>query len=169
MSAASTVSLCSTPLFILHVPYNQRLHSRCPLLLTESFILHNIDIIICEDDPYYFLQLGEYVPKSIRKHQAGHSDADQDDAHFLAALSPSYLRSVFSPILTRYMNFSYIAHLSHCLPDLSESTLKAASFVSTPSPRRSHPVPVSVGSPATQCLRRDSRDRARRARSRRAA
>lgn len=59
-----------------------------PQLTLSLFV--SIDIIICEDDPYFFLQIGEYVPKSVRKHQT--NDADEDDAHFLAGLAPSYLR-----------------------------------------------------------------------------
>ncbi|EIM92817.1 PLP-dependent transferase [Stereum hirsutum FP-91666 SS1] len=46
------------------------------------------DIIICEDDPYYFLQIGQYVPKSSRDVFA--LDAE-DNAQYLANLSPSYL------------------------------------------------------------------------------
>ncbi|KAI0278621.1 pyridoxal phosphate-dependent transferase [Russula aff. rugulosa BPL654] len=46
-------------------------------------------IIIAEDDPYYFLQAGEYVPKSKRKAAV----ADDDDvAGFVRSLVPTFLR-----------------------------------------------------------------------------
>ncbi|KAH7887779.1 pyridoxal phosphate-dependent transferase [Phlebopus sp. FC_14] len=45
------------------------------------------DVIIVEDDPYYFLQLGEYVSKQDRYY-----DQPGDAKHFLASLSPSFLR-----------------------------------------------------------------------------
>lgn len=50
-----------------------------------------VDIIICEDDPYYFLQLGQYTPKSSR----GASYDAEDNSQYLANLSPSYLRFAF--------------------------------------------------------------------------
>ncbi|KAF8076347.1 pyridoxal phosphate-dependent transferase [Lyophyllum atratum] len=48
------------------------------------------DIIIVEDDPYYFLQAGAYVPPAER---SIHSNfvADDDD-EYIAQLAPSYLR-----------------------------------------------------------------------------
>jgi aromatic amino acid aminotransferase I / 2-aminoadipate transaminase len=51
----------------------------------------SIDIIIVEDDPYYFLQMGDYVPKSKREkiNSKGNSD---DDERFIASLAPSYLK-----------------------------------------------------------------------------
>jgi len=49
------------------------------------------DIIIAEDDPYFFLQSGDFVPKSQRK--AEHEPAGGEDvARFVASLIPSYLR-----------------------------------------------------------------------------
>jgi aromatic amino acid aminotransferase I len=54
-----------------------------------DFLRSEIDIIIAEDDPYYFLQAGEYVPKSKRKAAA----ADDDDvAGFVRSLVPTFLR-----------------------------------------------------------------------------
>lgn len=57
------------------------------------------DIIICEDDPYYFLQIGEYVPKASRDDTVA-SDTE-DNAQYLAHLSPSYLRSAPVSVLSR--------------------------------------------------------------------
>jgi len=48
------------------------------------------DIIIVEDDPYYFLQVGEFVPKSQRKEAA--AAAGDDVGRFVASLVPSFLR-----------------------------------------------------------------------------
>lgn len=45
------------------------------------------DIIIVEDDPYYFLQEGKYIPKSERV-----SESSTDDEQFIASLVPSYLK-----------------------------------------------------------------------------
>ena len=57
--------------------------------LRFDFLRSEIDIIIAEDDPYYFLQAGEYVPKSKRKAAA----ADDDDvAGFVQSLVPTFLR-----------------------------------------------------------------------------
>ena len=48
-----------------------------------------VDIIIAEDDPYYFLQCGAYEPKAER---APTTTAAQDQDAFFASLAPSYLR-----------------------------------------------------------------------------
>lgn len=50
-----------------------------------------VDIIIIEDDPYYFLQEGVYVPKAGRTQLFSDSDSDQK---FIASLAPSYLKHV---------------------------------------------------------------------------
>lgn len=53
--------------------------------------LHCVDVIICEDDPYYFLQEGIYVPKAQRK--AAKKISSLDDAeHYLANLEKSFLK-----------------------------------------------------------------------------
>ncbi|KAF9247270.1 pyridoxal phosphate-dependent transferase [Melanogaster broomeanus] len=45
------------------------------------------DVVIVEDDPYYFLQMSNYIPKHKRSpERAG------DAKHFLASLSPSFLK-----------------------------------------------------------------------------
>ncbi|KZV68120.1 PLP-dependent transferase [Peniophora sp. CONT] len=46
------------------------------------------DVIIVEDDPYYFLQMDEYAPKAARTESA---QASQDNESFLASLAPSFL------------------------------------------------------------------------------
>jgi aromatic amino acid aminotransferase I len=43
------------------------------------------DVIICEDDPYYFLQAGPYVHQHLR------ITATESDDQFLASLVPSFL------------------------------------------------------------------------------
>ncbi|KAI0299111.1 PLP-dependent transferase [Multifurca ochricompacta] len=50
------------------------------------------DIIIAEDDPYFFLQVGEFVPKSQRKLESAGGDNDNDVAHFISSLVPSFLK-----------------------------------------------------------------------------
>lgn len=47
-----------------------------------------IDVIIVEDDPYYFLQEGEYTPKESRAEVTHESDEEK----FIASLSPSFLK-----------------------------------------------------------------------------
>ena len=47
------------------------------------------DVIIIEDDPYYFLQLKEYRLPSER---ATSSASKHDSAAFIASLEPSYLK-----------------------------------------------------------------------------
>ncbi|KAL6309824.1 PLP-dependent transferase [Sparassis latifolia] len=65
------------------------------------------DIIICEDDPYYFLQFGEYVQKSQRR---SHSDNAIDAAQFLKTLAPTYLKFDYQGRVIRLDTFSkYIA------------------------------------------------------------
>jgi len=47
------------------------------------------DVLIVEDDPYYFLQEGSYVPKSQRTS----SDVSLiDDEAYMASLVPSFLK-----------------------------------------------------------------------------
>ncbi|KAH9009853.1 PLP-dependent transferase [Lactarius deliciosus] len=50
------------------------------------------DIIIAEDDPYFFLQIGEFVPKSQRKAAAGEPPAGEEVSLFIDSLEPSFLR-----------------------------------------------------------------------------
>ena len=53
------------------------------------------DVIIVEDDPYYFLQMGSYVSKDERTSQT----MPADPAAWLASLAPSYLKYVTILIL----------------------------------------------------------------------
>ena len=48
------------------------------------------DVIIIEDDPYYFLQMPQYVPEEIRKTRVSPFDTDADN--YLRSLVPSYLK-----------------------------------------------------------------------------
>jgi len=51
------------------------------------------DIIIAEDDPYFFLQMGDFVPKSQREaDREPEPEASEDVARFVASLIPTYLR-----------------------------------------------------------------------------
>lgn len=50
------------------------------------------DVIIVEDDPYYFLQEGNYIPKAQRNHNTDQK-VDDEEAAFIASLAPSYLKS----------------------------------------------------------------------------
>ncbi len=60
-------------------------------LVRFDFLRSEKDIIIAEDDPYYFLQVGEHVPKSKCK-EAATDDDDDDIARFIASLIPTFLR-----------------------------------------------------------------------------
>ncbi|OBZ70291.1 Aromatic amino acid aminotransferase C56E4.03 [Grifola frondosa] len=65
------------------------------------------DIIIVEDDPYFFLQQGPYVPKSERSSQLLKSD---DPERFIASLAPSYLKFDYQGRVIRLDTFSkYVA------------------------------------------------------------
>ncbi|KAJ7781266.1 pyridoxal phosphate-dependent transferase [Mycena metata] len=61
-------------------------------------------IFLVEDDPYFVLQEGEYVPKSMRGRQA-HTDID-DEAKFIASLEPSYLKLDYQGRIIRLDTFS---------------------------------------------------------------
>lgn len=49
-----------------------------------------IDVIIIEDDPYYFLQMPQYTPKETRITRA--SPFATDGETYLRSLVPSYLK-----------------------------------------------------------------------------
>lgn len=53
------------------------------------------DILIVEDDPYYFLQEGTYVPRHLRQQIAHDMTEDQANQQFLDSLAPSYLKWAF--------------------------------------------------------------------------
>ena len=52
------------------------------------------DIIIVEDDPYYFLQEGPYTPPSERAGKSEDSTLDDSDEKYIASLAPSFLSYV---------------------------------------------------------------------------
>ncbi|PVF95527.1 PLP-dependent transferase [Serendipita vermifera] len=65
------------------------------------------DIIIGEDDPYYILQEGEYIPEDIRLKSKGKSTANSDDIEeFIESLEPSYLRYDYQGRVIRLDTFS---------------------------------------------------------------
>ncbi|KAI0685029.1 pyridoxal phosphate-dependent transferase [Cytidiella melzeri] len=64
------------------------------------------DVIIVEDDPYYFLQQGLYKPKAERSSEPLKHDTDK----FLTSLAPSYLRYDYQGRVIRLDTFSkYVA------------------------------------------------------------
>ena len=73
------------------------------------------DIIIAEDDPYYFLQIGEYVSKSKRKPAADDDDDDDDDnaALFVRSLIPTFLRIDTQGRVIRMDTFSKVRRCTH--------------------------------------------------------
>lgn len=59
------------------------------------------DVIICEDDPYFILQAGDYIPKKQREANARHAstsfgsaavNSDEEIQEFIDSLVPSYLK-----------------------------------------------------------------------------
>jgi aromatic amino acid aminotransferase I len=56
--------------------------------LSQPTHQRDADIIIVEDDPYYFLQEGEYKPPSQRKYGV----AKFDEEEYIANLVPTFLR-----------------------------------------------------------------------------
>jgi len=65
------------------------------------------DVIIVEDDPYYFMQEGTYVPKAQRKADSrSHGTQSDENAQFLASLAPSFLRIDYQGRVVRIDSFS---------------------------------------------------------------
>lgn len=65
------------------------------------------DVIIVEDDPYFFLQQGDYVPKTDRGSESASHLNDED---WLSSLDPSYLKFDYEGRVIRLDTFSkYIA------------------------------------------------------------
>jgi len=59
------------------------------------------DVIICEDDPYFILQAGEYIPRNQREINARHAspsfgsatvNSEEEIQEFIDSLVPSYLK-----------------------------------------------------------------------------
>lgn len=66
-----------------------------------------VDVIIVEDDPYYFLQQGAYKPKSERSTAALKHESDK----FLAGLAPSYLKFDYQGRVIRLDTFSKVTNV----------------------------------------------------------
>ncbi|SGZ29995.1 BQ5605_C052g12585 [Microbotryum silenes-dioicae] len=63
------------------------------------------DVIIVEDDPYYFLQAGEYEPVHLRGRKTSKSLTETDE-EFLQSLVPSFLRYDYQGRVIRIDTFS---------------------------------------------------------------
>lgn len=67
------------------------------------------DIIIGEDDPYYILQEGEYIPPSLRRQiQSKASSSGDTVEEFIQTLEPSYLRYDYQGRVIRLDTFSKV-------------------------------------------------------------
>ncbi|KDR83779.1 hypothetical protein GALMADRAFT_110657 [Galerina marginata CBS 339.88] len=62
------------------------------------------DVIIVEDDPYYFLQEGPYVHRSQRS--SGTEQTELDDERYIEGLAPSFLRFDYQGRVVRLDSFS---------------------------------------------------------------
>ena len=60
--------------------------------LARDFSQRFEDVIIVEDDPYHFLQLGPYVARAERSPAS--VNGDDNEEYYLSQLVPSYLRYV---------------------------------------------------------------------------
>lgn len=69
----------------------------------------SVDVIIVEDDPYYFLQEGDYKPKAGRHYGNVKHDAEK----FLASLAPSYLKFDYQGRVVRLDTFSKVGMVYH--------------------------------------------------------
>ena len=82
-----------------------------------DFLRSEKDIIIAEDDPYFFLQVGEYVPKSKCKERAAKDDNDDDITRFVTSLIPTFLRIDTQGRVIRMDTFSKVKSIhSFCAP-----------------------------------------------------
>lgn len=75
-----------------------------PLPYATANSCFSIDVIIVEDDPYYFLQEGDYKPKEGRHYGNVKHDAEK----FLASLAPSYLKFDYQGRVIRLDTFSKV-------------------------------------------------------------
>ena len=67
-----------------------------------------LDVIIVEDDPYYFLQQGVYQPKSGRSTASLKRETDK----FLSSLAPSYLKFDYQGRVIRLDTFSKVTTIN---------------------------------------------------------
>ncbi|TFY78193.1 hypothetical protein EWM64_g5817 [Hericium alpestre] len=63
------------------------------------------DVVIVEDDPYFFLQVGEYVPKSERTPEPA-LPAGDEVKQFISSLAPSFLKIDYQGRVIRLDSFS---------------------------------------------------------------
>jgi len=93
-----TIPVCQNPTGAsLPVPRKKEIYDICV----------KYDVIICEDDPYYFLQAGEYEPASVRASSASSQGKHKEtDDEFIASLIPSYLRFDYQGRVLRIDTFS---------------------------------------------------------------
>ena len=81
------------------------------VLLNLAQLNCNTDVIICEDDPYYFLQQGLYKPKSERNTATIKHDSEK----FFSHLAPSYLKVDYQGRVVRLDTFSKVSfRLASC-------------------------------------------------------
>ena len=66
------------------------------------------DVIICEDDPYYFLQLQKYTPATERKNEYKQTSSED----FLQDLVPTLLSLDYQGRVIRLDTFSKVRHFS---------------------------------------------------------
>ncbi|KAJ7180012.1 pyridoxal phosphate-dependent transferase [Mycena crocata] len=62
--------------------------------------------ICVEDDPYFVLQEGPYVPKAQRGHNQTFGDGSDDEWRFISSLEPSYLKFDYQGRVIRLDTFS---------------------------------------------------------------
>ena len=74
------------------------------------------DIVIAEDDPYFFLQFGEFVPKSLRKVTEYEPPAEEEVSHFIDSLVPSFLRVDTQGRVIRMDTFSKVRPFAYVSP-----------------------------------------------------
>ncbi|KDQ64466.1 hypothetical protein JAAARDRAFT_201799 [Jaapia argillacea MUCL 33604] len=63
------------------------------------------DVIIVEDDPYFFLQEGQYIPKARRVPEVPSTTLDAE-SRYISSLAPSYLRIDYQGRVVRLDTFS---------------------------------------------------------------
>lgn len=77
------------------------------IILTHSSdsLKYCADIIIVEDDPYYFLQEGPYTPPSERSGKSEDSvlDDSDDSEKYIASLAPSFLSYAYFELPHLYL------------------------------------------------------------------
>jgi hypothetical protein len=83
-------------IFAYNLASSFHLEARTPYLKDYT------DVIIIEDDPYFFLQEGSYVPKAQRHAQIARSNGGEEE--YISGLVPSFLRFLhpFCPSTTTF-------------------------------------------------------------------